>query len=62
MEMYILNNIENKSKNIKYLLFRYKFHLAGEKKINFGCRTIVKREKINSILKIEKINSTLDTN
>ncbi len=48
MEMYILNNIENKSKIIKYLLFRYKFHLAGEKKINFGYPPYLLIEPVSS--------------
>ena len=34
--MFILKNQKDINKVIKYIIFRYKFHLAGSKKINFG--------------------------
>jgi len=36
IEMFILKNQKDINKVIKYIIFRYKFHLAGSKKINFG--------------------------
>lgn len=36
IEIYINKNLENFEKLIKYVLFRYKFHLAGTQKINLG--------------------------
>ena len=36
IELFILNNKNNIRKICKYIIFRYKFFLAGSKKINFG--------------------------
>ena len=36
IELYITKNSENILKIIKYIIFRYKFHIAGTKKINLG--------------------------
>ena len=36
MEMFILTNQKNIKKIIKYIIFRYKFYLAGKNKINLG--------------------------
>ena len=36
MEMFIIKNQKNIKKIIKYLIFRYKFYIAGKNKINFG--------------------------
>ncbi len=36
MEMFILKNQKNIIKILKYIIFRYKFYLAGEHKINLG--------------------------
>ena len=36
MEMFIVKNQKNIKKIIKYLIFRYKFYIAGKNKINLG--------------------------
>jgi len=36
MEMFIIKNQKNIKKIIKYLIFRYKFYIAGKNKINLG--------------------------
>ena len=36
MEMFIVKNQNNPTKIIKYLIFRYKFYIAGKEKINLG--------------------------
>ena len=36
MEIFVLKNQKDINKIIKYMIFRYKFYLAGKKKINFG--------------------------
>ncbi len=36
IELYITKNSKNILKIIKYIIFRYKFHIAGTKKINLG--------------------------
>ena len=36
MELFINKNSQNSEKIIKYILFRYKFHIAGSKQINLG--------------------------
>ena len=36
MEYFIIKNQKNIQKIIKYIIFRYKFYLAGNKKINLG--------------------------
>ena len=36
IELFILKNQKNITKIIKYIIFRYKFYIAGKKKINFG--------------------------
>ncbi len=36
IELMIIGNNENKKKIIEYIIFRYKFYLAGKKKINLG--------------------------
>ena len=36
MEMFIVKNQKNTNKIIKYIIFRYKFYIAGKNKINLG--------------------------
>ena len=36
MELFIVKNQKNTNKIIKYILFRYKFYIAGKNKINLG--------------------------
>ena len=36
MELFILKNQKDINKIIKYMIFRYKYHLSGHKKINLG--------------------------
>ena len=36
IELMVISNQENTKKIIEYIVFRYKFYLAGKKKINFG--------------------------
>jgi len=36
IEIFILKNQKDINKIIRYIIFRYKFHLAGSEKINFG--------------------------
>lgn len=36
IELFILKNQKNITKIIKYIIFRYKFYIAGKKKINLG--------------------------
>ena len=36
MEMFIVKNQKNIKKIIKYIIFRYKFYIAGKNKINLG--------------------------
>mgnify|MGYP006078580803 FL=1 len=36
MEMFIVKNQKNIDKVVRYIIFRYKFHISGKKKINLG--------------------------
>ncbi len=48
IEIYILRNKKNLVKIFKYLIFRYKFYLAGKKKINLGYPPYLLIEPVSS--------------
>ena len=48
MELFIIKNQKNTNKIIKYIIFRYKFHIAGKNKINLGYPPYLLVEPVSS--------------
>ena len=48
MEMFIIKNKKNNLKIVKYIIFRYKFYVAGKKKINLGYPPYLLIEPVSS--------------